>query len=104
MNTRISSEPQKYRTLPTLLEIEEVHFANCKRPHKCQTLRHLREDIAELRSAPDCESRRGIAAALPGSREIPRMNSRCLTEVMLSRFFPTSTRGPTFPGFLGIGQ
>lgn len=50
MHTVIPSERQKYRTLPTLLEIEKLHVAQCECPDKCQMLRRLREDIAELRT------------------------------------------------------
>jgi hypothetical protein len=50
MHTLIPSERQKYRTLPTLLEIEKLHVAQCECPDKCQMLRRLREDIAELRT------------------------------------------------------
>ena len=50
MRTPILSERQKHRTLPTLLEIEELHVAQCQRPDKCDMLRRLREDIAELRA------------------------------------------------------
>ena len=50
MHTLIPSERQKYRTLPTLLEIEQRHLARCECPDKCQMLRRLREDIAELRT------------------------------------------------------
>ena len=50
MHTLILSERQKYRMLPTLLEIEKLHVAQCKCPDKCQMLRRLREDIAELRT------------------------------------------------------
>jgi hypothetical protein len=32
-----------------LLEIEELHVAQCECPDKCQMLRRLQEDIAELR-------------------------------------------------------
>ena len=50
MHTRILSERQKYRILPTLLEVEEMHLAQCECPDKCDTLRCLREDIAELKA------------------------------------------------------
>jgi hypothetical protein len=50
MHTLILSERQKYRTLPTLLEIEQLHLAQCECPDKCRILRRLREDIAELRT------------------------------------------------------
>lgn len=50
MHTLILSERQKYRMLPTLLEIEKLHVAQCECPDKCQMLRRLREDIAELRT------------------------------------------------------
>lgn len=50
MHTRILSERQKYRVLPTLLEIEQLHLAQCECPDKCEMLRRLREDIAELRA------------------------------------------------------
>jgi hypothetical protein len=50
MHTLIPSERQKYRTLPTLLEIEKLHVAQCECPDQCQMLRLLREDIAELRA------------------------------------------------------
>jgi hypothetical protein len=50
MHTLILSARQKYRALPTLLEIEQLHLAQCECPDKCQMLRRLREDIAELRT------------------------------------------------------
>jgi hypothetical protein len=50
MHTLILSERQKYRMLPTLLEIEKLHVAQCECPDKCQMLRRLRKDIAELRT------------------------------------------------------
>jgi len=50
MHTRILSKRQKYRILPTLLEVEELHLAQCESPDKCEMLRLLREDIAELRA------------------------------------------------------
>lgn len=50
MHTSILSDRQKYRMLPTLLEIEKLHVAQCECPDKCQMLRRLREDIAELRT------------------------------------------------------
>lgn len=50
MYTPILSERQKYRVLPTLLDIEKLHVAQCECPNKCQMLRRLREDIAELRT------------------------------------------------------
>jgi hypothetical protein len=49
MHTLISSERQKYRVLPTLLEVEELHLAQCECPDECEMLRRLREGIAELR-------------------------------------------------------
>jgi hypothetical protein len=50
MHTPILSERQKHRILPTLLEIEELHVAHCQCPDRCEMLRRLREDIAELRA------------------------------------------------------
>ena len=50
MHTLTLSERQKYRMLPTLLEIETLHVAQCECPDKCEMLRRLREDIAELRT------------------------------------------------------
>ena len=50
MHTPILSERQKHRILPTLLEIEKLHVAQCECPDKCQMLLRLREDIAELRT------------------------------------------------------
>ena len=50
MHTRILSERQKYRMLPTLLEVEKMHLAQCECPDTCEMLRRLREDIAELRA------------------------------------------------------
>jgi ribosome biogenesis protein Tsr3 len=50
MHIPILSERQKHRALPVLLEIEELHVAQCECPDKCQMLRRLREDIAELRA------------------------------------------------------
>jgi len=49
MHIPILSERQKHRSLPVLLEIEQLHLAQCECPDKCQMLRRLREDIAELR-------------------------------------------------------
>jgi len=50
MYTPILSERQKHRMLPVLLEVEELHLAQCVCPEKCQMLRRLREDITELRA------------------------------------------------------
>lgn len=50
MYTPILSERQKYRVLPILLEIEQRHLAQCEVQDKCEMLRRLREDIAELRT------------------------------------------------------
>jgi len=50
MHTLTLSERQKYRVLPTLLEVEELHLAQCECPDRCEMMRRLREDIAELRA------------------------------------------------------
>ena len=50
MHVPILSERQKYRVLPTLLEVEELHLAQCDCPDECPVLRRLREDTAELRA------------------------------------------------------
>ncbi len=50
MHTQILSERQKHRSLRMLIEIEELHLAQCGCPDKCQMLRRLREDITELRA------------------------------------------------------
>jgi hypothetical protein len=47
MYTPILSERQKYRVLPTLLEIEQLHLAQCEVPDNCEM---LRRHIAELRT------------------------------------------------------
>lgn len=50
MHTLILSERQKYRALPTLLEIEQLYLAQCECPDERQMLHSLREDITELRA------------------------------------------------------
>jgi hypothetical protein len=50
MYTLILSERQKYRVLPTLLEAEELHLAQCNCPDDYEMLGRLREDIAELKA------------------------------------------------------
>jgi hypothetical protein len=49
MHIKIPSERQLNRTLPTLLEIEALHIAQCECPDRCVMLARLREDIAEVR-------------------------------------------------------
>ena len=49
MNIPILSERQRRRALPTLLEVEALHVAQCECVDSCDMLRRLREDIAELR-------------------------------------------------------
>jgi len=44
----LKSERQRQRALRTLLEIEVLHVAQCECPDRCDMLRRLREDIAEL--------------------------------------------------------
>jgi hypothetical protein len=59
MHTKILSERQLHRALPTLMEIEALHVAQCECPEKCDMLRRLREDITELKAHLDkCRSRR----------------------------------------------
>ena len=53
MHTKISSERQLRRALPTLLEVEALHVAQCECPDRCVMLRKLREDIAEVRAHLD---------------------------------------------------
>ena len=82
MHTQILSERQKYRMLPTLLEVEELHVAQCECPDKCEMLRRLREDIAELRtmlSKPppkQCRAQRRIYLLSRESRERPKTATR----------------------------
>jgi len=77
MYTLILSERQKYRVLPTLLDVEELHLAQCECPDECEMLRRLRADIAELRamlSKPPpkrCREQRRIYLLFRKSRQQP---------------------------------
>ena len=77
MYTLILSERQKYRVLPTLLDVEELHLAQCECPDECEMLRRLRADIAELRamlSKPPpkrCREQRRIYLLSRKSRQQP---------------------------------
>ena len=44
----IRSERQRHRVLRTLFEVEALHVAQCECPNRCDMLRKLREDIAEV--------------------------------------------------------
>jgi len=50
MHVKILSERQLRRALPTLLEVEALHVAQCECPDRCIMLRRLREDISEVRA------------------------------------------------------
>jgi hypothetical protein len=58
MHTKMLSERQLQRVLPTLLEVEALHVAQCECPERCDMLRRLREDITELKVHLECRLRR----------------------------------------------
>jgi hypothetical protein len=55
MHIPIRSERQRLRALQILIEIEAEHIDQCESPDRCNMLRKLREDIAELRGQPKNE-------------------------------------------------
>jgi hypothetical protein len=52
MHIPIRSERQRRRALRILLEVEELHVAQCECPETCKMLRELREEIAWVRGRP----------------------------------------------------
>lgn len=58
MHTKLLSERQLQRALPTLLEVEALHVTQCECPDSCIMLRRLREDITELKAHLEYRSRR----------------------------------------------
>jgi hypothetical protein len=49
MHIPIRSDRQRRRALRILLEVEELHIAQCEYPETCKMLRELREEIVWLR-------------------------------------------------------
>jgi hypothetical protein len=52
MRIPIRSERHRRRLLQVLIEVEAEHMAQCECPTRCEMLRKLREEIAELRDNP----------------------------------------------------
>ena len=52
MQLPIRSERQRRTALQIMIEVEAEHLAQCECPEKCEMLRKLRQEIAELRGRP----------------------------------------------------